>query len=85
MDETGFVPEAKRTHAWAARGEKVYGLQQACSRPRTSLIAAYSNHKLLAPMLFSGTCNGKVFHHWLEQMLLPQLKPGDETDGIVES
>ena len=27
-------------------------------------------------MLFDGTCNTDVFNQWLEEMLLPALKPG---------
>lgn len=45
-------------------------------RPRTSLIGGYCNHKLIAPMLFEGTCNTLLFNDWLEQMLLPDLWVG---------
>ncbi len=52
------------------------GHQNADLRPRTSLIGGYCNNRLLAPMLFEGTCNTTVFNQWLEQMLLPELLVG---------
>lgn len=54
----------------------MYGLHQANSRPRTSLLGGYLNNQLIAPMLFDGTCNSDVFNDWLEQMLLPNLVTG---------
>lgn len=76
MDETGFALGTHRSHGRAPRGQRVHGLQNACSRPRTSLIGAYCDNKLIAPMLFEGTCNSALFHDWLEQMLLPELVCG---------
>jgi putative transposase len=70
------VASTHRTHGWARRGEKVHGLQSGQQRPRTSLIGGYREHKLIAPMLFEGTCNTAVFNRWLEHMLLPQLVMG---------
>ena len=32
--------------------------------------------ELIAPLTFVGACNRQVFEKWLEEMLLPQLKPG---------
>lgn len=52
------------------------GLQSGQQRPRTSLIGAYQERRLIAPMLFEGTCNTEVFNQWLEYMLLPQLTTG---------
>ena len=76
MDETGFAASTHRPYCRAPKGEKVHGLQSACSRPRISLIGAYRDNKLIAPMLFEGTCNAALFHDWLEQMLLPELVCG---------
>ena len=32
--------------------------------------------KLIAPLTFEGSCNRQVFEKWLEEMLIPKLKPG---------
>ena len=76
LDETGFAPSVCRLHGWAPKGCKVRGLQSGQQRPRTSLIGGYCDHKLLAPMLFEGTCNTEVCNQWLEHMLLPDLVCG---------
>lgn len=76
VDETGFAPTTHRQYGWGRRGQRVYGLQHANQRPRTSLIGGYLNHQLIAPMLFEGTCNTEVFNQWLLHMLFPGLVTG---------
>jgi transposase len=76
LDETGFVAHTHRSHGRALKGKKVHGLQNANQRPRTSLIGAYCNNRLLAPVLFEGTCNTQLFNTWLGEQLLPQLQCG---------
>jgi putative transposase len=73
VDESGFAPTTERTHGYAPRGEKVYGLRSGHRRPRTSLIAARIGKALAAPMLFEGTCNTVIFNLWLAQELCPKL------------
>jgi len=53
----------------------VYGVRSGNSRPRTSLLLAKHGKKLLAPLLFAGTCNAGLFNAWVEQVLLPELPP----------
>jgi transposase len=74
LDETGFAPTIHRTHGWAFIGQKIYGDKPGQKRPRTSLIGGYLRNKLIAPMLFDGTCCQEVFNEWLASVLLPQLK-----------
>ena len=76
MDETGFAPTTCRNWGWSIKGQRVLGLQGAEQRPRTSLMGGYLGGKLVAPMLFEGTCNTEVFNQWLEHMLLPALVTG---------
>jgi transposase len=76
IDETGFAPQAWRTHARAARGARVFGEKPSGKRPRTSLIGGYRQNRLIAPILFDGTCNTAFFNTWLEHHLLPELKEG---------
>ena len=65
-----------RTHGWSFIGQKIYGDWPGNKRPRTSLIGGYLCNKLIAPMLFDGTCDTDVFNEWLASELLPKLKPG---------
>ena len=76
IDETGFAPSTCRLWARALIGQRVQDTHNAQQRPRTSLIGGYCDHKLIAPMLFEGTCNTLLFNDWLEQMLLPDLWVG---------
>ena len=73
VDESGFAPTAERTHGYAPRGQKVFGLRSGHRRPRTSLIAARIGKALAATMLFEGTCNTAIFNTWLAQELCPLL------------
>jgi transposase len=40
------------------------------------MIAAQCKKMILAPLVFEGTTDSKLFNHWLENCLLPELKPG---------
>ena len=33
-------------------------------------------NKSIAPMVFNGSCNTKLFEAWVEQFLIKELKPG---------
>lgn len=43
---------------------------------RESFIAAQNQSTILAPFCYTGTCNTDLFNVWLQQMLIPELKPG---------
>lgn len=73
VDESGFAPSTQREYGWADCGQKIYGFRSGERRPRTSLIAALCDKHLIAPMLFTGTCNTSIFNSWLEQELSPHL------------
>ena len=40
------------------------------------MIAAQVEKAILAPFVFEGTADSKLFNHWLKTCLLPELKPG---------
>lgn len=76
IDETGFDDTPFRRFAWAKRGKTILGYCQGKHTTRTSLIGGYVDGKLIASVLFDGTCNTEVFNAWLESQLLPTLEPG---------
>lgn len=76
IDQTGFVTRPWRRHGRAVRGERVYGERTGKRERRTSLIGGLRNNKLVAPMVYRGTCNANFFNAWLERLLLPALEPG---------
>lgn len=75
VDETGFAPGTSRCHGYSIRGQRIYGEVDSAKRPRTSLVGGYLKGKLIAPMLFDGTCDTQTFNTWLKDYLLPALKP----------
>lgn len=40
------------------------------------MIAAWCQGKVLAPMIFTGTCDRVVVETWFDKVLLPVLQPG---------
>ena len=75
LDESGFDGKAYRDSGWAKIGQKIHGERSGKRWLRTSLLMAQVGKTWIAPMLFSGTCNTKIFNTWLEKMLLPELAP----------
>lgn len=43
---------------------------------RESFVAGLCGKEVLAPLCYSGTCNTSVFNMWVEDFLVPELKPG---------
>lgn len=76
LDESGVDEALHRSYARAPRGTKVLGEVSGTHAQRISLIAALHESRLLAPMRFEGYCDTLVFNAWLEQVLLPELRPG---------
>ncbi|SPM45563.1 IS630 family transposase [Orientia tsutsugamushi] len=42
---------------------------------RINIIAGYVNNKSIAPMIFNGACNTRLFEAWVQQVLINELKP----------
>ncbi len=76
LDESGVDASLHRPYGRAPRGTKVMGEVSGTRAHRMSLIAALNGSHLLAPMRFEGYCDTQVFNAWLEQVFLPELKPG---------
>lgn len=76
VDESGINEYLQRGHARSIRGDKVYGAVSGNRYSRESFIAAQNQSNVLAPFCYTGTCDTKLFNAWLEQILIPQLKPG---------
>ena len=76
LDESGFNSGVYRPHGWGAKGQRVYGDCSGKRLSRTSLLLAQCGLKRFSPLLFSGTCTTALFNRWLEQSLIPVLRPG---------
>ena len=65
-----------RTEDGARKGEKLVGKKSGKYYERTNIVTGYVNHKSIAPMIFNGTCNTKLFETWVEKFLIKELEPG---------
>ena len=76
LDECGVDHRLYREYGRAPRGERIYQAVPGKRRERTSIIAASQHGKLVAPLVFQGSCNPEVVDVYFEQVLLPALPPG---------
>ncbi len=60
LDECGVDHRLYREYGRSPRGERIY--QEVCGkrRERTSIIAASRQNKMVAPLVFQGSCNTEV-------------------------
>lgn len=42
---------------------------------RTNIIAGLCDKKVIAPLIFHGSCNRELFMKWVKEQLVPSLKP----------
>ena len=76
LDECGVDHRLYREYGRAPRGERIYQAVAGARRERTSIISASQRSKLVAPLVFQGSCNAEVVDIYFEKVLLPALPPG---------
>jgi transposase len=66
-------------YGWALRGQRCEAQKPGnrTTRERVNLVAGLKNASRLAPLIFSGYCDGNFFLEGLDNVLIPELKPGD--------
>jgi transposase len=62
-----------REYAYAKRGEKIAGYIPGKKYRRVGIVAAQIGKKVLAPLQYEGTMDGKLFEFWFENCLLKVL------------
>lgn len=78
LDESGFDLNMKKEYGWKARGQRLYDNKSGNRKnKRITVVSAYSNQtkQLIAPMYFEGNTDTKIFNQWIEEFLIPELKP----------
>jgi transposase len=77
IDETWAKTNMTRTHGRARRGERLVA-KVPHGRWRTlTFLAALRHDRIDAPCVIDGPINGETFLAYVEQFLVPTLKPGD--------
>ena len=62
---------------WGARGERIRGFAPHGHWRTLTFLGALRCDSFTAPCLFDGPINGECFRAYVEQILLPSLRPGD--------
>ena len=76
LDECGVDHRLYREYGRSPRGERIYQAVADKRRERTSIISASQQGRLVAPLVFQGSCNTEVVDVYFEKVLLPALSPG---------
>jgi DDE superfamily endonuclease len=76
VEETGSQIDLARLYAWAPCGQRAYATKPR-NRGRTlTLLGAMGMGGMVATRTVEGGTDGPVFRTYLEQVLAPQVRPG---------
>lgn len=76
VDEAGVDDTEDYAYGWCDQNERFYALKLGHRTSRISMIAAWCDRQVFAPMTFEGYCDTALVEAWIEQLLVPALKPG---------
>jgi transposase len=95
VDETGAATNMARRYGRGPRGQRVDGPVPHGHWKSTTLVGGLTTRGFLAPYVTDGPMTGAIFKAWVEQMLAPELRPGDivimdnlaahKVDGIAQA
>jgi transposase len=77
IDETWASTAMARSHGRAPRGERLRMGVPFGHWKTTTLVAGLRLSGIVAPMVLDGPINQRTFEAYVEQILVPELKPGD--------
>ena len=66
-----------RTHGRAPRGQRLRSPIPHGHWKTTTFVAGLRNSGMVAPMVLDGPINGVAFQAYVDQVLVPELRPGD--------
>ncbi len=76
LDETSTQTVMTRRSGRAPHGERVVGVVPRNHGPNVTCLAAISADGVQAPCVFEGALNGDLFARWVQEWLVPTLRPG---------
>jgi transposase len=77
IDETWIKTNMAPLRGWAPKGARLRGFAPHGRWRTMTFLGALRHDRLAASCLFDGPINGECFRAYVEQILLPSLKPGD--------
>jgi transposase len=73
VDETGIDTCLYREHGWSQRGKALIGTVSGRKFKRVGIVAAQMGKSIIAPLVYDGTMDSKLFEAWFETQLLASL------------
>ena len=77
IDESGLSTKMARLRGWAPKGERCRAAIPHGHWKTVTFVGGLTLAGFVAPMLLDGPMDGECFLAWVEQMLVPTLRPGD--------
>jgi len=77
IDETWTKTNMTRTHGWTWRGERLKDFTPHGHWKTLTFLAALRDDAVVAPYLIDGPINGALFQAYVDEQLIPVLRPGD--------
>jgi len=77
IDETWIKTNMAPLRGWGPKGRRVRGFAPHGRWRTMTFLAALRCDQITAPCVFDGPINGVCFRAYVEQQLIPTLKPGD--------
>ena len=77
IDETAATTAMTRLSGWGPRGERLVDAAPAGHWKTTTVVAGLRASGIIAPFVLSGPMTGEAFRAYVEQVLAPELEPGD--------
>jgi len=77
IDETGANTKMGRLRGWSPKGQRCRAAVPHGHWKTTTFTAGLRLNGITAPMLLDGPMHGPAFRAYVEQVLVPELKPGD--------
>ena len=77
IDETWIKTNMAPIRGWGPKGKRLKGFAPQGHWRTLTFLGALRVDTLTAPCVFNGPINGLCFRAWVEQQLVPTLRPGD--------
>jgi transposase len=77
IDETWVTTNMTPRYGRALKGQRLLGYAPHGHWQTTTFLAALCHDRIVAPAVFDGPINGETFLAWVQQFLVPLLRPGD--------
>ena len=77
IDETWIKTNMAPLRGWGTRGERLKGFAPDGRWRTLTFLAALRVNQIIAPCVVDGPINGVIFRAYVEQFLVPTLRPGD--------